>query len=313
MDNRVFPESRDKQIEFILSELDQLHPKSEVEKHAIEENVLFFKSLRSVLVYVRWLYGLRKHIQGENLLEINELLPSLDEVFHAKMAEIERRPRPGIIRPVVDYITKLASDGSEEKRLRVASLCSGSMEAERQSIELVQQIGNTTRRLTIVGFDISPHTRAFAEKNLGKLTNIRVVRETRLTEERLSALEQETEEPILVVISDNDIFTLASDFSSHAFDLVMTSLFLHHLDEVGRTELIEHMKVLAPRVLNYDGYQNEVVIPILSLTGWHSPVFLNAAIFSTIRFPSRTQVLGLHSGAQIDFYNHGHYRAIFSS
>lgn len=312
MNSQVFPEFRDKQIEFILCELDQLHPKSEVERHAIEENVLFFKSLRSVPRYVRWLYGLRRRIQGESLLEINELLPNLDEVFHAKMAEIERRPRPGIIRPVVDYITRLASEGPEERRLRVASLGSGSMEAERQSIERIQQIGNT-RRFTIVGFDISPHTRAFAEKNLGKLINVRVVQETRLTEERLSVLEQETQESILIVISDNDIFTLSSDFSSNAFDLVMTSLFLHHLDEVRRKELIEHMKTLAPRVLNYDGYQNEVVIPILSLTGWHSPVFLNAAIFSTIRFPSRTQVLGLHSGAQIDFYNHGHYRAIFSS
>jgi hypothetical protein len=92
----------------------------------------------------------------------------------------------------------------------------------------------------------------------------------------------------------------------------MTSLFLHHLQETNRTRLIKDMRILAPRTLNYDGYQNEIIIPVLSITGWHSPVFLNAAILSTIRFPSRVEVLRLHTGTEIIFYNHGHYRAIFS-
>lgn len=312
MKNRNFPVAREEQIEFVLSWLRQLQPQTEIEKYAVEQNIIFFESIRSTSRYINWLYRLRKHIRGDDLLEINELLPELDEIFHAKMAEIERRPRPGIIRPVVDYITDLVKNTPRDKRFRIASLGSGSMEAERQSIERIQQMGNT-RQLTIVGFDISPHTRVFAEKNLSNLTNVRIVQETGLTEEKLITLERETEESILIIISDNDIFTLSSDFSSQAFDLVMTSLFLHHLDEKRRIKLIEGMRFLASRVLNYDGYQNEVVIPILSITGWHSPVFLNAAIFSTIRFPSRTQVLDLHSGAQINFYSHGHYRAIFSS
>lgn len=307
----AFPENRDTQIEFILSELSQLHPQSEMERYSIEQNTLFFKSLRSVFSYARWLYRTRKHIRDKDLLEINELLPALDEVFHTKMAEIERRPRPGIIRPVVDYIVALVTEVPQEKRFRVASLGSGSMEAERQIIEQLQKAGNG-RLLTIVGFDISSNTRTFAEKNLGSLRNVRIVQETALTETRLDALEQETQESILVVIADNDIFTLVSDFASHMFDLVMTSLFLHHLHETDRIRLVEMMRALAPQTLNYDGYKNEIVIPILSITGWHSPVFLNAAIFSTVRFPSRIEVLCLHPSAHVDFYNHGHYRAIFS-
>jgi len=311
MNITVFPENRQGQIELILSELAQLHPQSEVEKYSIEQNVLFFKSLHSVFSYVRWLYRTRKHIHDKDLLEINELLPDLDEIFHEKMAEIERRPSPGIIRPVVDYVSTLATDASQQKRFRIASLGSGSMEAERQIIEQLQKT-EKVKPLTIVGFDISLNTRAFAEKNLSILSNVRVVRESKLTEQRLVALEQETHESILVVISDNDIFTLVSDFTAHIFDFVMTSLFLHHLHEAERMRLIREMRTLAPRVLNYDGYQNEIVIPILSITGWHSPVFLNAAILSTIRFPNRGEVLRLHAGAKIIFYNHGHYRATFS-
>ncbi|MFA6408364.1 MAG: class I SAM-dependent methyltransferase [Candidatus Paceibacterota bacterium] len=308
----TFPNIRDEQIEFILSKLGKLHPQSETEKYAIAENILFFKSIRSISGYINWLYRLRKQVRAQDLLEINELLPELDDVFHAKMAEIERRPRPGIIRPAVDYITELVTNASSNKRFRVASLGSGSMEVERQSIERVQQTLNT-RSLTIIGFDISPNTRAFAGRNLNVLTNVRIVQESKLTERRLVEIEQETSESTLIVVSDNDIFKLSADFSSNAFNLVMTTLLLHHLQEAERTRLVRNMRVLAPYVMNYDGYQNEIVVPLLSLTGWGSPVFLNSAVFSTIRFPTRAEVLGLHEGAQITFYNHGHYRATFSA
>lgn len=308
----IFPNSRDEQIGLILSELAQLHPRSEAEKYAIEQNALFFKSIRSVFLYSRWLYGARKHIHKKDLLEINELLPDLDEIFHAKMAEVERRPFPGIIRPPVDYVTALTIHAPQGKRLRIASLGSGSMEVERQIIEQVQQKGEL-RPLTVVGFDISSKTRAFAGKNLSALANVRIVQETKLTEEKLAALERETQELILVVISDNDIFALSSDFAPRAFDLVMTILFLHHLHEEDRIRLVRQMRILAPRTLNYDGYQDEIVIPILSMTGWHNPVFLNAAVFSSIRFPSRIEAQNLHVDAQVHFYNHGHYSAAFPS
>lgn len=307
----TFPNTRDEQIKLILSELSNLHPKSDTEKYAIEQNILFFKSIQSVFSYGRWLYGTRKHIRSKDLLEVNELLPDLDEIFHAKMAEIERRAHPGIIRPIVEYVTEFATNLSQGKRLRIASLGSGSMEVERQIIEQLQKTKNV-KPLTIVGFDVSPNTRAFAAKNLSVLTNVRIVQEEiKLTEERLAVLERETQEPILVVISDNDIFALSSYFTPHAFDLVVTALFLHHLNEADRIRLVEQMRTFASRTLNYDGYKNEIVIPILSMTGWNSPVFLNAAIFSTIRFSDRAETLRLHTDTKIDFYGHGHYRAIF--
>ena len=308
----TFPNTRDEQIKLILSELGNLHPKSDTEKYAIEQNILFFKSIQSVFSYSRWLYGTRKHIRSKDLLEINELLPDLDEIFHAKMAEIERSAHPGIIRPIVEYVTEFATNISQDKRLRIASLGSGSMEVERQIIEQLQKTKNV-KPLTIVGFDVSSNTRAFAEKNLSVLTNVRIVQEIKLTEEKLAVLERETQELILVVISDNDIFALSSYFTSHAFDLVITALFLHHLNEADRIRLVEQMRTFASRTLNYDGYKNEIVIPILSMIGWNSPVFLNAAIFSTIRFPDRAETLRLHTDTKIDFYGHGHYRAIFSA
>ncbi len=289
-----------------------LHPQTESEAYAIEQNERFFQAVRSVPSYIRWLYGARMNMRSEDLLEVNELLPDLDVVFHSRMAEVERKPRPGIIRPIVESITRFVRQAPKGKRFRIASLGCGSMEAERQGIEAVNRNG-TAQKMTVVGFDTSARTRQFAQKNLSSLADVRVVREERLTKSRLIELEQETSENVLVIISGNDIFTLASDFTPGTFDLVMTALFLHHLDKERRTRLVEHMSVLAPHTLNYDGYKNEMVIPLLSITGWGSPVFLNAAVFSSIRFMGREGVSRLHAGAKIDFYNHGHYRAVSSS
>lgn len=311
MDVDTFPNNRDAQIEIILSSLVQLSVQSNAEKYAIEQNLLFFKSIRSVFSYLRWLYKVRKHIHKEQLLEINELLPALDVIFHKKMAEIERRPSPGIVRPAVEHMKELITKSPHDRRLRIASLGSGSMEVERQIIEQLQK-DRFKGMLSVIGFDVSPNTRSFAERNLSELPNVRIVQASKLTEKKLLALEQETREPILIVISDNDIFTLRSSFTSQTFDLVMTALFLHHLSETKRKQLINDMRALAPETLNYDGFMTETIIPILSITGWHSPVFLNAAIFSSVRFPSRTEVQTLHAGARVDFYKHGHYRAIFS-
>lgn len=306
-----FPSDRREQIEVILSELSALHPQAETEAYAIRQNELFFRAVRRKLSYLRWLYGARKQIQGNSLLEINELLPGLDDVFHTKMAEMERQPRPGIIQPVVESIAGLARQVPHGKRFRIVSLGSGSMEAERQAVEALLRGG--THSLTVVGFDISPRTRAFAAKNVGTLANARIVQASRLTEAKLAELERETREPVLVVVADNDIFTLLSDFTPSFFGLAMSTLFLHHFGRAEREKLVALMRSLAPKALNYDGYKNEAVLPLLSIAGWGSPVFLNAAVFSTIRFPSREEALRLHAGAKVYFYNHGHYRAVFSS
>lgn len=308
----TFPNTRTEQISFILSRLNELKQQSNESSYAIEQNIKFFESVSSISRYIKWLYGARRTICGTDLLEINELLPELDEEFHAKMAEMERQPSPGIIRPLVDSVIEVAQCAPPGSRFRIASLGSGSMEVERQITERLQR-QSVTRPLTIVGFDISQNTRAFAKKNIGTLERVRVVAETGLTQARLYQLEQETQESVLVIVADNDIFTIASDFGQHSFDFAVTALFLHHLDTAGRVKIIEDMKIIAPQTLNYDGYKNEIVVPILSVAGWGSPIFLNAAIFSTVRFPSRTEVRTLHHGAQIDFYKHGHYRAIFSS
>ena len=312
METRAFPSGRREQIDFVLSELSRLQPQSDKERYSIEQNRSFFEALKSRWSYFRWLYKVRKKIRAVNLLEINELLPDLDEVFHEKMAEVERQPSPGIIRPLVDAVSIMVTEASQERRFRIASLGSGSMEVERQIIEQIQNRKNP-RPVTVAGFDVSPRTRVFAARNLAGLTQAKIVQVSGLTEEKLEALERETQELVLIVISDNDIFTLKSTFTPNAFDLIMTALFLHHLDEDARVRIVEDMRTLAPQTFNYDGYKNEIVVPMLSVTGWRSPVFLNAAIFSTIRFPNREEALKLHAGAKIDFYKHGHYRATFSS
>ncbi len=304
------PNDRDVQIINIISRLEQLRPHSEREKYAIEQNVAFFKSIRSVALYLQWVFGVRKHIRREDLLEINELLAELDEIFHAKMAEIERRPNPGIVTPAVDFVTDHAIHISHGERVRLVSLGSGSMEIERQAIERLQK-GGYTSPMTIVGLDLAPNARVYAEKNLRSLVQVRVVQETQLTEERMFSLEKETKESVLVIIADNDIFSLASEFTPHVFDLSMTLLLLHHLSTEKRIQLVNMMRIVASHTLNYDGYRSEIAFLFLSLTGWHSPIFLNAAVFSTVRFPSKSEVVHLHSNAQITFYKHGHYRAIF--
>ncbi|MBU6323193.1 nitroreductase family protein [Patescibacteria group bacterium] len=304
------PTERRAQLDAVAAKLGMLSYGLPDQQYAVEQNILFFESLRSPLRYLTWLYGARKRIRREHLLEINELLPELDEIFHEKMSEIERRPRPGIIEPVVGYLTESAARVPGGTRLRIASLGSGSMEAERQFIE---RLGAHDAHcpVTIVGFDISSGARAYAERNLRNLPGVRFIHVSGLTKEALLDYEREAGDSILVIAADNDIFTLPTAFPPHFFDIAMTVLFLHHLPEGERARLVAEMRDFASRTLNYDGYRNEIVLPLLSLTGWHSPVFLNAAVFSSVRFNSRAEAAALHPDAVINFYNHGHYRATF--
>ncbi len=308
---KIFPQDREEQIEYILDRLNTLKETSESNKYAIEQNKLFFEAIQSVPKYLKWMYKTRKSINSSELLEINELLPELNEEFHQAMADMERQKRPGIIQPIVDFIYKLFLETKGNKRFRVASFGAGSMEAERQSIEQMHEHG-IEKPITIVGFDSSSNTRKFAEKNMSSLPYVRVVMEDYLTEDKMLALESETSKQVLVIIAGNDIFLIEKDFQPYTFLLVMTALFLHHIDALSRAELVNKMRAYAKNTLNYDGYKNEIVVPIISMAGWKKPVFLNAAVFSSVRFPSKKEAVSLHKGSKISFYKHGHYRAIFS-
>ncbi len=308
--NQDIPKDRAGQIKHVLKKLKQIK-ETESDAYAVEQNILFFEAVQSIPRYIKWLYGTRRAVLRENLLEINEILPELDEEFHSKMAVVERQPRPGIVKPVVDFVCSLVHKESKNERFRIASFGSGSMEAERQSIERLHT-ERFDKPITIVGFDTSKNTREYAYKNISSLAHVRVVAEDFLTEERMFSLEKETTENVLVIISGNDIFSLNKVFQPATFSLAMTALFLHHLPTSLRADIVSRMRELAPHTLNYDGYRNEIVLPLISVTGWGTPVFLNAAIFSSIRFNSKASVLKLHDGAEISFYKHGHYLAVYS-
>lgn len=306
---KIIQKNRKEQIKYILEKLQDIKKQSSKDTYAIDQNILFFKSIQSIPRYIKWLYGARKKIQNTKLLEINEILPELNEEFHLKMSLVERQARPGIISPLVDGICSVAKKDFESKRFRVASLGSGSMEVERQSIERLYK-ESFDKSMTIVGFDSSKNTREFALKNISSLPYARVVLEDKLTESKMIALEKETRESVLVIIAGNNIFSLEEYFRQNTFSLVMTALFLHHLPMTARINLIVKMRSFAKNIINYDGYQNEMVLPLISFTGWNNPVFLNAAIFSSIRFNTKNDIFKIYSDADVRFYKHGHYIAL---
>jgi hypothetical protein len=139
---------------------------------------------------------------------------------------------------------------------------------------------------------------------------ITIAREHMVDRDRLLELERACKTPVLVVQCQNDIFKLPNDFKAGDFTIVMTMLFLHHLPDDAVTKLLQIMSVLGKISLNFDGFRSNLHLLPQTMTGWSHPVFLNAVIFSNLRFATKRTITQRHEGASITYYSHGHYLAL---
>lgn len=294
------------QIEEILTDLDILkNSASRNELYAINANIEFFESTKSVWTYVKWLLFQIRKLNPERLLEINELLPKYDEDMHARLMAVERKKIPGLIEPliskIIDFIVRA------DKDLIICDLGFGGMEVERQVIDRLHK-ANFMHHILFVGFDISVKAIDIAENNLRSLNHkdLAILRMNSDDVDFVHQLDQlKTKNKYTVVLCSGDVFSLHKIVPLKFFNLVFSCFFCHHLSK-DQGELLEWIcPKISNEVLEYDGYRSLLRTIPQSIESWAYPILLNATIFSNIRFPTKAEMK--HKSKKIRFSKIGTY------
>ena len=298
---------REKQITRVLSLLDSLARESvsAARTYAIEENRALFEAMRSPGRFVRWLTGRAIKLAPERLVEINELLPELDQAVHARLIAFERNKRFGLLKPLVQRIRDLIR--TADRPLVLADFGSGGMEVERQVIESLAHEKDHPL-VTFVGFDASSEAGVLARRNLAAR-----VPEGISVFQSADACARWLKEPALipgqavrVAFCRTSILELPQDFAHGTFDVIFHSFFQHHLD-ARHLRKPEESVALGGRVLEYDGFHDWLAMMVVSILGWNDPVFLAAGMVSHRRLATRDQVIARSTNSRLHFYPNGCY------
>jgi hypothetical protein len=275
--------------------------------YAINENIRFFEASRGIFSYVKWLFGRARILDGSRLLEINDLLPKYDEAMHRKLIEMEAKKFPGLIKLLVDKLLELILESRRD--IVVADFGSGGMEAERQIItELCKR--NYNHKVVFIGIDQSVSAHRVAKDNLRSLGGkIRTVEVEELDQAQLEGLKQGSA-PYTVVHCRNDLFDLGRLFGKEAFDISFHTLFKHHLTEPQQEKLDQVSHHVSKKVLEYDGFFDFIGMIPQTFIGWNNPVFLNAEIFSNIRYLGKDKVKRNKGGKIIGMSKIGCYLSV---
>lgn len=298
-------QSRKEIIEEILSDLRMLKNDTHFNQYAINENIVFFEATKSILKYIQWLTMRAPKIDGERLLEINDLLPKYDLMMHKKLIEIEKRKFPGLIAPLVDQISEMILNAN--KLMTLINIGCGGMEAERQIINNLI-INKHNNRLVFIGVDRSPTTTQLIKENFKDLFDeIEFYEIDNLDNQKLQEIAKNQEKQFLVLLCKNNIFELDKYFPENIFDIAFHTLFKHHLNKKEKVDLDNILNKLSKNIIEYDGYLSwHNTIP-QTVIGWNNPVFLNAEIFSHLRFSRKEELLALNKNKKILFTKIGYY------
>lgn len=256
--------------------------------YAIDQNIIFFEAVKSFPSFILWVFTKMSKIDKERLLEINDILPKWDKEMHIKLMGIEKRKFPGLIRPLVEEIVEHIKN--ENRPLVLADIGFGGMETERQVIERLIK-GGHRQPIVFIGVDQSPSAHEIAKENLSVFKNqIQYLNIDQLND----AILRDTKESnigITVIACKNNIFNLDKTFGRETFDLSYHSLFKHHLNAGQQKELDRILQFISRKVLEYDGFRSNIALIPQTKNGWYCPAFLNAAIFSNLRFNKQRDLL----------------------
>jgi len=271
--------------------------------YAIEENIQFAEAMKSLPRYVWWLLTRASKIDGSRLLELTDFpVEEWDVRMHKRLIEMERKDRPGLVKPLADKV--IQSILKENRPLILANLGAGGMEVDRQVISqlLEKKYG---KPIIFIGVDKSPITNKIAKENLNFLGKaVEIVDVENLTKNRLEEIAK-TNRGITVILCKNDIFNLGAEFPPKYFDLVYNSLFKHHLtEESDKDKLDKIISEISKKSLEYDGYRSWFHMIPQSIVAWNNPVFLNGTIFSMLRYSGK---INLNFSKVSFFKNTGHY------
>lgn len=301
----IISQNRKKIIAEVLKDLELLKNNPLLNQYAVNENIAFFEATKSILSYIKWLITKAPKIDGSRLLEINDLLPRLDLTMHRKLIEMEKKKFPGLIDPLVKRILETVLIYS--RPMTLMNIGCGGMEAERQVISSLI-VNNYDKRLVFIGVDRSPTTAELIKENFKDLFNkVDFYEIDYLDNQKLQEIIKKQEKQFLMVLCKNDIFQIDKYFQKNTFDLVFHVLFKHHLNLKEQDAIDNILGKIGMSIIEYDGYLSWHNIIPQTIIGWNEPVFLNAEIFSHLRFFSKKELLEKHKNKKIIFTKIGYY------
>lgn len=274
-------------------------------KYAIEENIIFFNSVKSRITFLKWLFFRAPNIDSSRLKELNDFpFSKWERELHIKLMEMERKKFPGMIEPLkqrlIEFILK-------EKPKVIVDLGSGAMEIDRQVLEeLVRQ--NYKEKLIIIGIDKSSIAHELSKNNLADLQDyVEIIEADILTEETIDNY-RSGEKNLTVILCKNNIFSLDKDFKNSLFDLIFYSKFRHHLNGDEKEKLDYIVKKIGKKCIEYDDYKSWLLMIPQSLATWNSLVLMNGAIFSRLRDLTKQELIDrTKDNQEIYFFKVGSY------
>src|SRR3989344_8362001 len=245
--------NRKEVIENVLRDLMSLRQNGSLNNHyAIEENIVFFESIKSILGYLNWLITRARQLKRTELLEINNLLPRWDKEMHKELISLEKKRFPGLITPLVNKILKLIY--KKKDRFIGVNLGCGGMEVELQIIKKLFYSKHSSQ-VVLIGIDKLRSIHELAKENLkGMESYIDIYKFENLDSHTLEKILEKEKKRHIIIISKNDIFELQGDFNPKTFDVVYNSLFKHHLTDSQKVQIDNIGLKLAKTVIEYDGY-----------------------------------------------------------
>lgn len=308
MKNVLSKNRRSTQINEVINDLVQIRGNSlDSYKYAIDENISFFESSRSFFSYYIWLVARARKIIGNQLLEINDLLPKWDREMHQQLIALEKRKFPGLVQPLVSEICKILTTSNE--RQIIVNLGHGGMEVERQILNKLIKTNNSTP-FFFVGIDKSETSRAIAKENLNEMAEfIEIIETKNLDNNKLDNIIKNANKRYTVILSDNNIFDLENNFHTKSFNIIFHSLFKHHIISKAEKDKLDSICInLAHTVFEFDGCKNWFLMLFPhTLTAWANPIFLNASIFSDLRYYKKSDLIKEKKGKSIKFFPIGTY------
>lgn len=301
---------RKTKINLALQDLSSLRNDSTFpHQYAVYENIIFLNSTKSFSTFLKWWFTKARKIDGKKLLEINDLplknSAVWDRELHYGLVHLQRKSRPGLIKPIVHRIVRFIQ--KERRPLIIGDLGSGGMEIERQIIDMLTQ-DVTHYPIIFVGFDKSPNAHYIARENLrtiGKPIDIHEI--AKLDASLLKSLVLKAGNKQTIILSKNDIFELDKSFQENTFDLILHSLFKHHLNNNEKETIDKITKKLARSVLEFDGYHSWLMMIPQAIADWPNPILVNGAIFSNLRYQTKREIQKRNKGVSIYFSKIGTY------
>src|SRR3989344_1239439 len=127
-------------INLIINDLLEIKPRSTGDQlYSVEQNVAFFRAAKSVPKYLKWLFTSARRLNGDRLLEINDIplknIDKWDNELYRGLVGLARIKRLNFFKPLIFELATLIE--AANRPYLMVELGAGAMEIDRQLIELL--------------------------------------------------------------------------------------------------------------------------------------------------------------------------------